>query len=415
MPRRPTLLAAVLIIAALGATPAHAAVTVGLADQKPAAYGDARARALGLNAARLIVPYDAATSEPAAVQAWLDAVAAAGMTPHVAFEHLRSDACPGRPCTIPSRGTYAAAVRRFVAGFPQVRTYTTWNEANHESQPVWNAPEAVAGYYDELRAACRACTIVAGDVLDSGSYVRWLQRFRAASTTTPQLWGLHDYGDVNHATTAGVDAVLSVVPGTLWIEETGGIVSLRNGAGRVTFTQSEAAAAAAVDRAFAIAASRPRIGRMYIYHWQARAGDRFDAGLVRPDGTARPSYDAVARGAAAARAATAATTSASVTWTATWSARKGRRQLVLRARCRVAGRRCAGRVSVRLYGARIATRRAYATTAARPVASLRITVGRKVWRRAHRARAPVLALVVTPTRPMPSKTERRLELRTFIR
>jgi hypothetical protein len=168
MPRRLPLLAALFTLTLLSAGPARAAVTVGLADQKPAAYGDARARALGLTAARLIVPWDAATSEPAAVQAWLDAVAAAGMTPHVAFEHLRSDACPGRPRTIPARATYAAAVRRFVARFPQVKTYTTWNEANHESQPVWNAPEAVAGYYDELRAACRACTVVAGDALDSG-------------------------------------------------------------------------------------------------------------------------------------------------------------------------------------------------------------------------------------------------------
>jgi hypothetical protein len=30
--------------------------------------------------------------------------------------------------------------------FRQVRTYTTWNEANHESQPVASHPEAVAGY-----------------------------------------------------------------------------------------------------------------------------------------------------------------------------------------------------------------------------------------------------------------------------
>ncbi len=81
----------------------------------------------------------------------------------------------------------------------------TRNEANHASQPVADDPEAVARYYDALRAACPACTIVAGDVLDSGSYRRWLQRFLRASTTTPRLWGLHDYGDVTYgATTARV-------------------------------------------------------------------------------------------------------------------------------------------------------------------------------------------------------------------
>ena len=408
MPRRRSLLAALSCLGVLCAGPAHAAVTVGLADQKPAAFGDARARALGLKAARLIVPWDAATSEPAAVQEWLDAVAAAGLTPHVAFEHLRSDACPGRPCTIPARATYAAAVRRFVARFPQVKTYTTWNEANHESQPVWNAPEAVAGYYDELRAACPSCTVVAGDVLDSGSYVRWLQRFRAASSTTPQLWGLHDYGDVNHATTAGVDAVLAVVPGALWIEETGGIVSLRNAIGRVTFTQSDGDAATAVDRAFAIAGARSRISRMYIYQWQARVGDRFDAGLVRPDGTTRPSYDAVVRGVAGLAATPKATPA--LTWTATWSTLV-RRRLVLRARCRVAGRRCAGRVTVRLFGTTVAGSRAYATTAKKPVASLRITVSQKLWSRARRATTQTLRLSVRPTRPIAAASTATVKLR----
>jgi hypothetical protein len=87
-------------------------------------------------------------------------------------------------------------VRRFVARFPQVRTYTTWNEANHVSQPVADRPEAVAGYYEELRAACARCTTVAGDLLDSGTYVGWLRRFRAATATSPRLWRLHNYSDV---------------------------------------------------------------------------------------------------------------------------------------------------------------------------------------------------------------------------
>jgi hypothetical protein len=69
---------------------AHAALTVGIGDQQPGAFSDQRLLGLGVSHARLVVPRDAATSEPATVQAWLDATAAAGMTPHVAFEHLRS-------------------------------------------------------------------------------------------------------------------------------------------------------------------------------------------------------------------------------------------------------------------------------------------------------------------------------------
>src|SRR5206468_12051576 len=105
---------------------------------------------LGLRYARLIVPWDAATSEPATVQTWLDAAAAAGMAPHIAFEHLLHQKCPSRSCSAPSVSQYRAAVRAFIARFPQVKTYTTWNEANHESQPTTSSPTLVAGYYDEL-------------------------------------------------------------------------------------------------------------------------------------------------------------------------------------------------------------------------------------------------------------------------
>jgi hypothetical protein len=377
------LLPAVTAAAALlGPAATARAVTVGLADQTPAAYADARVHALGLRYARLVVPWDAATSEPQAVKAWLDAVAAAGMTPHVAFEHLASDRCPSRPCTTPTAAEYGAAVRRFVARFPQVRTYTTWNEANHVSQPVADNPEAVAAYYSQLRAACATCTIVAGDVLDSGSYRPWLERFLRASPSTPRLWGLHDYGDVTYGRTTGVDAVLATVPGTLWIEETGGLVSLRNAAGRQTLAIGEAAAATAIDRAFAIAAVRPRIARMYVYQWQAKATDRFDAGLVRPDGATRPSYTALARDLAA---------QAALRWKGAWSKRRAGR-LVLRVTCRAPGSACRGRVSVTIAGRRVAVR-AYRTTARQRTAVLRVDVARGL-RRARR-----VALRVRPAVP----------------
>jgi hypothetical protein len=383
MSRARRLLPAVTAAVALLAPAASArAVVVGLADQTPSAYSDARVRAFGLRYARLVVPWDAATSEPQAVQAWLAAVAAAGMTPHVAFEHLAGDRCPGTPCTTPSAGQYGAAIRRFIARFPQVRTYTTWNEANHVSQPVADDPEAVAGYYEQLRAACPGCTIVAGDVLDSGSYRSWLLRFLRASATTPRLWGLHDYGDVTYGRTTGVDTVLATVPGTLWIEETGGLVSLRNAAGRQTLAVGEAAAAKAIDRAFAIAALRPRIARMYVYQWQAKATDRFDAGLVRPDGSVRPSYAALGRDLAA---------QAALRWKATWSTRRSGR-LLLRVTCRAAGGVCRGRVSVALAGHRVAVR-AYRTSAAHRAAGLHVDVARAL-RRSRR-----VALRVRPSVP----------------
>ncbi|HEX8206274.1 MAG TPA: hypothetical protein VF587_09470, partial [Solirubrobacteraceae bacterium] len=216
--RRVVLVLACLLIPA---SPA-AAVTVGMSDQTNDAWQDHRLRALGLRHARLVVPWDVATTDPARVEGWLAATAAAGFVPHVAFEHSRSTRCPSRPCLFPTREAYARLVRAFVARFPQVRTFTTWNEANHRTQPVARRPGVVAGYYEELRAACPGCTIVAADVLDSGAYVDWLRRFRAATSLKPRLWGLHNYADVTYGRTSGTDRVLAAVPGRLWIEETGG-------------------------------------------------------------------------------------------------------------------------------------------------------------------------------------------------
>ena len=239
----------------------------------------------------------------------------------MAFEHLRGDNCPSAPCTLPSAATYRADVAAFIAKFPQVKTYTAWNEANHVSQPTASHPEQAAAYYQQLSAACPSCTVVAGDVLDSGSYVQWLRRFQTVATAS--LWGLHNYSDVTYGTTSGTDAVLAAVPGTLWIEETGGIVVRRDAAGRILLAYDEARAARAVSAAFTIAAQRPRIGRVYVYQWQTSSDAQFDAGLIRPDGSARPSYDALA---AAARSTTAAGAVSTLTWKASWS--KGR--LVLR-------------------------------------------------------------------------------------
>jgi len=410
--------ALLLMLLVMAVAPASArALTVGLADQRASSFADPRLRALDLKVARLVVPWDAATSEPGEVQAWLAAAAAAGMTPAVAFEHLTSERCPASPCSAPSRAAYGAAVRRFVALFPQVRTYTTWNEANHSTQPVWSRPEAVAGYYEELRSACSGCTIVAGDVLDDGSYVSWLRRFAAATSTAPRLWGLHNYGDTTYGTTTGTDAVLNAVSGQLWLEETGGIVAIRNAAGRTTLGADETRAAAGIDRAFSIALARPRIARLYVYQWQALPGDRFDAGLVRPDGALRPSYAALVRDLAALPATGApAATVAAPRWVVAWSKVKPK-QLLVRVTC-AAGSACTGRVTVTLRTrakgrkARF-TRlvvRSYRTTTRTRSLTLRVTASRAVRRWARAAATRRVVLRVAATKPATATTTKRLVL-----
>jgi hypothetical protein len=146
---------------------------------------------------------------------------------------------------------------------------------------------------------------------------------------------------------------------------------------------------------------------MYIYEWRAFAGDPFDAGLIRPDGTARPSLDALRRGLAGLKPA-ATTAKAPVSWRATWSVATPR-QVVLRATCRTTVVRCAGRVSATLRTrlgsaasatfARVASRRAYATTSAKHTISVRIALSAKAYRRARRAPTRRLVLAVAATKP----------------
>lgn len=418
---RRVLAATLLAAAGLAAAPAGpdralAAPVVGISDQRAGSWSQPRLRALGLRHARLVVPWNAAWSEPDAVAAWLHEVAAAGKAPHIAFEHLRTDRCPSRPCVRPTRAQYRAAVDAFIARFPGVRTYTTWNEGNHRSQPVASAPEAVAGYHEELVAACPGCTVVAGDVLDSGAFTSWLRRFRAASRIDPQLWGLHNYADVTYGGTDGTDAVLAAVPGQLWIEETGGIVTLRNSSGRTTLRYDEDRAAEAITSAFTIARARPRITRMYVYHWRADAGDRFDAGLVRPDDSTRPSYDRLV--AELGAAGTAADTS-TLRWRVTWSKVK-RKQLLVRVTCRAPDRRCTGRVRIRLKTQRkrgggwawatVATR-SYRTTSGKRSTLLRVTMRKALRSRSAAALRRRIVFVTSPTRPRGGTQKRTVAVR----
>jgi hypothetical protein len=178
-------------------------------------------------------------------------------------------------------------VRAFLDRYPAVTEIAPWNEPNHNSQPTFTDPGLAAAYYNAARRACPACTLVAGDLLDDDALPEWLAKYRSALDEEPAVWGLHDYYDATYYASRGVDTMLGAVPGELWLTETGGIVRL----GDVLF--DELSAAGSVRWLYALTAARPRVTRMYLYQWQSTAHDEFDAGLLRPDGSARPSLDEV--------------------------------------------------------------------------------------------------------------------------
>jgi hypothetical protein len=269
---------------------------LAIADQKPETFSDPRFRALGVTRSRLNTPWNSIFTEPARLASWLNAARAAGIEPLVAFEHARGEPCPSQPCRLPPVRRYERAVRAFRTRYPWVRLLQPWNEANSATQPTGKHPEAAATYYESVRRICRSCVVTGADVLDSGNLSRWLGRFRSALRgPVPRLWGLHNYTDSNRFRTTGTRRMLSLVPGELWLTEAGGIVSFTTADGRVALPYDEVRAARATTYLLKLSRLSPRIRRTYIYQWKIDFnGQRFDSGLVSPDGNPRPALRVVA-------------------------------------------------------------------------------------------------------------------------
>jgi len=173
-----------------------------------------------------------------------------------------------------------------------------WNEANHKTQPTYHDPLMAAQYYKIMKRLCKGCTVVAADVLDDGNMRWWLTEFRQLAPGA-RLWGLHNYGDTNRFRTKGAEMMLKTVPGTVWLTETGAIVSFTTAKGVKALPRSEKRAARSMNYLFdTLVPSSKRIKRVYVYNWLSDPKNRWDSGLVRADGTPRKTYDIVKRHAA---------------------------------------------------------------------------------------------------------------------
>ncbi|HEY7960666.1 MAG TPA: hypothetical protein VID29_01985 [Solirubrobacteraceae bacterium] len=300
--RRSILLSALLAAVLAGACTLPgaglaASFLTGLGDEQASMFESPAYRQLGTRIARDIVPYDVADrpEDLAAFRLWYSGARAAGVAPLVAFYHSRVS-----PLRLPSVAGYRREIAKFMRMFPAITSYQPWNEANRGFvRGQFKSPSAgtSAKYYLALKALCRHCQVVGLDVLDGASikptisYIRQFQRaLAAAHKSQPTIWGLHNYSDTNRFRSSGTKAVLRAVKGQVWLTETGGIVqfdpSFANPAGR-----GLARAAKALRYMFALAASNPRIKRLYIFQWTgSTAGVRFDAGLIGPEGSPRSGY-----------------------------------------------------------------------------------------------------------------------------
>jgi hypothetical protein len=291
--RRIAALALGMLVLLLGSVaPACAEVLVGVGDQKPEMFTDPRFGELKIGHVRRVVPWDALNIswQRRELDVWMNAARAAGVQPLIAFTRSRRHRLAR---VLPSPSRLGRTFRKFRLRYPWVRLFTPWNEANQCAQPTCRHPRMAALYYNEMRSRCPDCTIVAADVLDTPNMVSWLTTFRRFAQGSPQLWGLHNYVDANRFRTSGTLAMLATVPGQIWFTEVGGIVLRRAPKTAVTLGPQSPRHAADVTRwVFHLAELSPRIGRVYVYHWNSQRGRHinWDSALIGPTGNPRPAF-----------------------------------------------------------------------------------------------------------------------------
>jgi hypothetical protein len=305
MSRKLACLASVVALAACGLAAgsgrAEAAVLVGVADQSPAMFSQPLFTQLQVKRSRIFPPWNVALQRGHArdLDAWLNTARAARIEPLISFSQSVGSRCPRKPCKLPTVREFTRAFRAFRKRWPSVRVVSPWNEANHRSQPTFKNPKRAAQYYNVVRKLCRGCKIVAADVIDEANMERWLSVFRRTAIR-PRLWGLHNYKDTNPRRGqqfGGTRRLVRAVRGQIWLTETGGLARFVLPSGGTLFPFSLSRQDRAVRRMFSLAKRyRSRIKRLYIYNWfgQTRS-NRFDAGLVNPNGSARPAYNTVRR------------------------------------------------------------------------------------------------------------------------
>ena len=286
-----TLVIALAVGAALASQAAAQPLTptiVGMGEQSPDMFQDARFHATGIRHARLLVPYDLVKRGGwplASADVWLERARRDGIEPLVSFGHSMSKRHQFR---LPSVREYSKRVAEFRARYPWVREFSTWNEANLGSvQPTGRHPRRTAVFYRALKRQCTECTVVAVELLVTANWRmwRWIRAFRHRAGRGRLIFGLHNYPDVTRLRSKATRLFLRRVKNAeVWITETGGIVRHRR------FKYNEGRAARVIRHVFKMADRFPRITRLYLYNWRYDGNSRWDSGLISEGGTARMGY-----------------------------------------------------------------------------------------------------------------------------
>jgi hypothetical protein len=322
--RRLALLALTLLAGLAGAAGPARAVDLGISDSDAPTVTEPFWAGLHIARARIVVPYDIATTtgnagiqRRRAFETYRANAAARGVSLLVVFSASADVRAPYTNDPVaPSADQFANAFAAFVQRYPDVRTFAPWNEPNNpdaSQYPLGSDPRLAADYWLRAKATCPDCTLLAGDFAGIAGDDAYVDAYQAElGTARPDVWAFHAHGDINGFQADGPDDArvsryyLSKFQGAwaasqIWIDEVG--ARYRDAS---TVVWGDASQQQGTEFLLGLATLDPRITAIYYYNYSnqcSRPGScaAQDRGLVSPtpfDGQS-PSYDGANRPRAA--------------------------------------------------------------------------------------------------------------------
>lgn len=322
--RRLVLLALALLAVLAVAAPAAQAVDLGISDSDATTFTEPYWSGLNVNRARIVVPYDVATTTGTAGLArqrnfndYLTNAAARGVAVEVTFGPSADVLAPGTNYPVaPSAQQFATAFAAFRQRYPQMTTIAPWNEPNNTDAtgyPLGQSPQLAADYWLQAQAICPSCTVIAGDFAGIAGDEAYVNAYQAElGGARPAIWAFHAHGDINGFQADGPDDArvtryyLSKLQGQwgasqIWIDEVG--ARFRDASSVIW---GDASQQQSTEFLLGLATLDPRISAIYYYNYSNQCSTAArcaiqDRGLVSPTPFSgeSPGYDATNRPRAA--------------------------------------------------------------------------------------------------------------------
>jgi hypothetical protein len=300
-------LAAVIVVMAVPSSSSAAFnVRVGIGDQSYAMLAHPSFKPLKIKRVRYFVKWDARKRRIHLrdTDGYVNAMRLRGIE---VYMHISTNDLRRKRAKLPSVKAYKKEVGWLIRRYRPmgVKIWGAWNEANHDTQPTYKSPKRAAQFFLTMRSLCKGCTIVGLDVLDQRGSARYISRFFKAlgrKRSLVKIVGIHNYADVNRRRSTGTRTIMRAARkgnrrAKFWLTETGGLARFGksfpcNPKSRASRRKAEARQARAVKQMFSLTKKyRKRIQRLYAYNWSGTdCRTRFDAGLIRRNGSLRPAY-----------------------------------------------------------------------------------------------------------------------------